>query len=135
MKRSIKVFVAIGGVFFATLAAEKVFLSRLEYSVIHDDARLDAFLKSLHYPISIEPGEGFCRAGGSSWVYTYQLCLSSRGNPIGCAPGSLTLEYLGPQGKISIISNDYHDTETPFRFAILNIDRDGSISSTTALEN
>lgn len=84
MKGSIKVLVAIGEILFGAFAAERVFLSRLQYSVIHDDSRLDGFLKSLHYPIWVEPGFGFCRFGGSSWGYTYQFCLSSVVIPRGC---------------------------------------------------
>lgn len=135
MKTKSRILFALVGLFVGAIVAEQLFLAHLQYSVIHDNARLRAFLKSHHYPILVEPGFGFCRVRGTSWGYTYQLCLSSRGNPPGCTFGSLTLEYLGPQGRLSVIPKDYHDRETPFRIAILNIDRDGNICSRTELGN
>ncbi len=135
MKRATKVFIAIGGIFLGTYVAEQVFLSRLEYSVIHDDARLDGFLKSLPYPIWVEPGYGFCRFGGTRLGYTYQFCLAYRGNPLGCPSGTVTLEYLGPQGKFSLVSDAYHDSETVFRREILSFDRDGNICSIAPKED
>jgi hypothetical protein len=128
MKRSTKVVLAIGGIFIGVLAAEQVFLSRLQYSVIHDDVRLDAFLKSLHYPIWVEPGFGFCRFGGSKWSYTYQLCVYSQ-TSLGCPLDSYYVQYLGPQSKFHLLTKDYHDSELMFRRLIVTIDARGNICS------
>ncbi|MEO8245279.1 MAG: hypothetical protein ABI832_23655 [bacterium] len=113
----------------AAIADERVFLARLQDEVIHDNARLTAFLATLHKPIYVEPGFGFCRFGGERWGYVYQLCVSSRGNPPGCPFGSFTVEYLGPQSRLSILNKDYHDGETMFRYAIIHIDKDGKVCS------
>ena len=119
----------LGVILVGAIATERVFLSRLEYSVIHDDARLAEFLKSLHYPMTIQSGRGFCRIGGTRLGYTYKFCLAYRGNPLGCPSGTVTLEYLGPQGRLSMFSDSYHDSETVFRREILSFDRDGNICS------
>lgn len=126
MKMAAKAVIAIGGIIFGAFAAEKVFLARLEYSVIHDDARLNAFLKSLNYPIWVEPSLGFCRIGGSSWGYEYQLCVYSS-TAATCPMDSYLLQYLGPQSMFSILSRVYHDEELVFRIPIFNIDRLGNI--------
>lgn len=129
MRKRTIVLLALAGIFVGAVVAERVFLARLEDSVIHDDERLDAFLRSLHYPISIEPSFGFCRPGGVSWGYEYQLCVYSDYNPPGCPIDSLTLQYLGPMSKFSILSKEYHDSELVFRVPILNMETDGTVCS------
>ncbi len=127
MKSLTKALVAIGGIFLGAIISEQVFLSRLENSVIHDDARLEAFLKSLHHPIYVEPSFGFCRFGGSKWGYTYQLCVYSGASSKDCPLDSYIIQYLAPQGWFSVISKGYHDLELVFRQPIFAVDKNGAM--------
>lgn len=127
MKTRIVALLALAGIAGGAITAEQIFLSRLEHSVIHDDARIQAFLKSLHYPIWVQPGFGFCRPGGSSWGYEYQLCIFQIGTPPECPRPAYTLQYLGPQSTFALISRDYHDDELMFRVRIFDIDKFGLV--------
>jgi hypothetical protein len=109
------------------LVAERMFLASLRDSVIHDDQKIAEFLKTLSYPIKIRPSFGFCKEGGQSWGYTYQICVYSGSTPPSCPSDSYLLQYLGPQGMLSLFSKGYHDSELQFRVPIVTIDKDGDI--------
>ena len=109
------------------LVAERMFLASLRDSVIHDDQKIAEFLKTLSYPIKIRPSFGFCKEGGQSWGYTYQFCLHSGTIPPSCLAETYEVQYLGPQGKLSLLFKSYHDNEPQFRESFANIDEHGKI--------
>lgn len=127
MKLWTKVLVGAVVLIVAAISAERVFLARLQNEVIHDDELLSAFLATLHKPIYVEPGFGFCRFGGERWGYVYQLCVFQSGTPPSCPPPSYTIQYLGPQSRLAMVSKAYHDGELVFRRSIFEIDRLGNV--------
>lgn len=127
MKLWTKFLVGAVGLTAVAISAERVFLARLQDEVIHDDERLSAFLATLHKPIYVEPGFGFCRFGGERWGYVYQLCVYFGATSKECPMPSYIVQYLGPRAWFSVWSDGYYNTELVFRHPIYAIDADGKV--------